>query len=252
MVKTLIFPLVALVLLAACAPQPTPAVTADPPQATATTAEQPTSTPSAEATPTEAAAPSETSTQAPAQTEASGLVPYQIVSGESQLAYAVDEELFNEYNRFNTAIGVTTQISGTLLIDPQNPQNSQLGPIQADINQFKSDNARRDAAIRDRFLQSALYPLVTFVPTQVEGLPDSYQDGQEINVKITGDLTIRDQTRSVTFDVKLVPNGEELTGEAATSILMSDFQFGPISIAGILKTNNVVNVTFTFVARPAP
>lgn len=251
MTKHLTALLVILFTLAACAPQPAPAVTADPPEPVATTASPPTPTTQIEVSPTAAAVMSDTPTAEPAATEASSLVTYQIVPEESQLSYAVDEEFFNEYNRFNTAIGVTSAISGTLLVDPQNPQNSQLGPIQVDISQFKSDNARRDAAIRDRFLQSSLYPLITFLPTQIEGLPDNYQDGQEINVKITGDVTIRDQTRPVTFEVKLVPNGETLTGEATGRILMSDFQFGPINIAGILKTNNVVNLTFTFVARPA-
>jgi hypothetical protein len=53
----------------------------------------------------------------------------------------------------------------------------------------------------------------------------------------------------VTFEVTLVGDGVTMTGEATTTILMSDFGFGPISIGGILNTEDEVKVTFAFVAR---
>jgi hypothetical protein len=43
---------------------------------------------------------------------------------------------------------------------------------------------------------------------------------------------------------------DELTGEAGTTILMSEFGIGPISIAGILNTEDEIKLSFTFVARP--
>jgi polyisoprenoid-binding protein YceI len=162
----------------------------------------------------------------------------------------VAEVFINENNRLNVAIGVTSQIAGEITIDLNNPQNSHLGTITADISQFKSDSSRRDNAIRTRFLESARYPTVTFVPAQIEGLPASYQEGQEIALKISGDLTIRQTTRPVAFTVTVKLEGNTLSGQATTTILMSDFGFGPISIAGILKTEDQVKVTLRFVARP--
>jgi len=43
--------------------------------------------------------------------------------------------------------------------------------------------------------------------------------------------------------------GDSITGEASTVILMSDFGFGPISIGGILNTEDEVKLNFIFVAR---
>ena len=63
-------------------------------------------------------------------------------------------------------------------------------------------------------------------------------------------MTIRDVTKPATFDVTLVGNGDTISGEATTTILMSDYGFGPISIAGILNTEDEVNVKVVFVARP--
>jgi len=70
-------------------------------------------------------------------------------------------------------------------------------------------------------------------------------------LQIDGDLTVRDVTRPVQFAVKLVHSENAFTGEATTNILMSDFEVGPIDLAGILKTEDEVKVTFKFVARPA-
>ena len=155
----------------------------------------------------------------------------------------------NQGNAFNMAVGRTPQVTGEVSLDPSAPQNSTLGAFTADISQFASDSDRRDNAIRGRFLKSSRYPNVTFNATAIEGLPATYQDGQEITFKISGDLTIRDVTKPVTFDVTAMLNGNTLSGEAVTTILMSDFGFGPISIAGILNTEDEAKVTLMFVAR---
>ncbi len=252
--KTALFLTAITLLLTACSSQPPT------PSPLATTAQDPEST-AVQAAPTTAASISEApaaATEAPTveqpapqQTVGSGNpVVFKIVPGESQLQYEVGETFLNENNRFNTAVGVTPQVEGEIHVDQTSPQNSSVGTITADISQFKSDSGRRDNQIRQRFLESSRYPTVTFVPTQIEGLPETYQQGQDIPVKITGDLTIREVTKPVTFDAVIRTDGNQLTGQATTTILMSDFGFGPISIAGILNTQDEVKVTLTIVARP--
>ena len=179
-----------------------------------------------------------------------GLQTFRIIPGESEVIYEVGEVFLNQDGAFNIAVGVTTEVNGEILVDRDNPQNSSIGIVSVDISQFTSDNQRRDNAIRERFLQSALYPNVEFIPQDVQGLPDSYEQGQEITFQISGDLTVRDVTKPVTFDVKMIGNGDTIAGEAATTILMSDYGFGPISIAGILNTEDEVKVKFVVLARP--
>jgi polyisoprenoid-binding protein YceI len=260
---TLILAIVTL-LLASCggaATQPAAVTTAPPPQPTAT--EMMTEVPQPAATemmteavdpasPTAAHAADVAATQEPTTQAAasSGAVTYKIVPGESQLKYEVGETFINDNNRFNLASGATPQVSGEISVDVANPQNSQIGTITADISQFKSDSSRRDNFIRGRFLESSKYPNVTFTATQIEGLPQTYTDGQEIPFMISGDLTIKDVTKPVVFDASVKLSGDTLSGTATTSILMSDFGFGPISLVGMLNTEDQVKVTLTFVARP--
>jgi polyisoprenoid-binding protein YceI len=245
--KSLLFVITAALFLAACSSQPAPTarLTNPEPQAAEATSINP---PAATSEPSAESAQEATATTQPAAPAA--VVVYKIVPGESSLQYEVGETFINENNRFAMAVGVTPQVSGEITIDHAAPQNSQIGTITADISQFKSDSTRRDNALRDRFIESSRYPNVTFVPTQVEGLPGEYQDGQEIPLEISGDLTIREVTRPVTFDAVVRLEGNQLTGQAVTTILMSDFQFGPISIGGILNTEDEAKVTLNLVARP--
>lgn len=182
--------------------------------------------------------------------QASATTTYRIIPGESQVSYEVGEVFINQNNLFNVAKGVTPEVNGEITVDRQTPQNSLVGPITIDISQFQSDSPRRDNAIRERFLESALYPLATFVPKEVTGLPSAYSDGEQINFQITGDLTVREVTKPAIFDVTIQLDGDTMTGEARSTILMSDFGVGPISIGGILNTEDEVGITFTFVARP--
>ncbi|UCE00903.1 MAG: YceI family protein [Chloroflexota bacterium] len=186
---------------------------------------------------------------APEGETGTGTEVFIIVPGESQLSYEVGEVFLNQNNAFNLAVGRTSQVEGEIIVDRNNPANSTIGPIRADISQFSSDSQRRDNTIRERYLESSIFPIVEFTPREIQGLPDSYQEGQEITFQVSGDLTIRDVTKPVTFDVQLSGQGNEIIGEATTMILMSDFGFGPISIGGILNTEDEVKTTFTFIAR---
>jgi polyisoprenoid-binding protein YceI len=180
----------------------------------------------------------------------SGLVTYRIVPEESTVSYAVGETFLNQNNAFNTAIGTTDGISGTIQVDFADPQNSSVSPLTVDISRFQSDSSRRDGALRDRFLESARFPTVTFVTKEIEGLPETIEPGQDYNLRLTGDLTIRDVTLPGTFDITARLEGEELRGQAETTFLMSQFGFGPISILGMLNTEDEVVITVEFVARP--
>ena len=194
--------------------------------------------------------PAATAASTAVATQTTGAVTFNIVPEESKVTYEVGETFFNQNNRFNLAIGVTQTLSGSVFGDLSNPPVSSIGPIQVDISKFTSDSNRRDNAIRGDWLESTRFPIATFVSTSIEGLPSSYVEGQDYALKVTGDLTVREVTRSVTFDVITRLNGDTLSGTATTTILLSDFSIGPISIAGILKTEDEAKITLEFVARP--
>lgn len=178
-----------------------------------------------------------------------GPVEYQIDPSESSVSYEVGETFFNENNRFSVAVGVTHGITGSVQLDLLNPQNTTLSTITVDISQFESDSGRRDNTIRDRFLESSRFPIATFVPTQITGLPGQYNAGEMLAFQVTGDLTVRETTHPTTFDVQASLNEGILAGQASTTVLMSEYGVGPIQ-TGVLGTEDEVKIIFYFVARP--
>ncbi len=194
-----------------------------------------------------AAAP--TAASADANTSASAQL-YKIDPAQSEVRYQVNETLFNQNNRFNTAIGKTKGIAGELRVNFTQPSQSQIGDIVIDISQFTSDESRRDNFIRRTGLESAKYPQATFKTTSIAGLPDTVAVGDDIKLTITGDLTVKETTKPVTWNVELKVGDKQLTGSASTQILMSDFGVGPLKLP-ILATEDQVKLSFDFVALAA-
>jgi len=175
-----------------------------------------------------------------------------IVAEESQVTYRVAETLFRDGNRLNIAVGTTSAIRGEITVDRANPRNSRVGTITIDISTFRTDSTRRDRAIRERGLESSRFPVAEFRPTSVEGLPASYTEGEELPLRMAGELKVRGVVRPTTFDLSIVLVGTILRGKASAAVLMTDFGFEPPSILGILKSENEVRVELRFIARPAP
>jgi polyisoprenoid-binding protein YceI len=180
----------------------------------------------------------------------SGEILLKIVPEESTVFYEVGETFLNQNNRFATAIGKTSQVNGEIYANPENPLKSRLGAFAIDISTFESDSTRRDNAIRRDWLESSTYPLATFVPRSITNLPDTYVPGEPYTFEVQGELTVKQTTLGVTFVVTAQYEQEQLTGSAETEILMSDFKIGPISIGGVLNTEDTVKIRFDFVARP--
>ena len=174
---------------------------------------------------------------------------YRIDPAQSEVQYEVNETFF-QGNRLNTAIGTTKGIAGELRLDFAHPAQSQIGEIVIDISQFTSDESRRDNFIRRQGLESATYPTATFKTTSITGLPDKVAVGDQISFKMTGDLTVKQTTKPVTWDVTLKVGDKSISGTATTQILMSDFGVGPLQLP-ILATEDQVKLTFNFVAVPA-
>lgn len=244
----LVFVLLVLMVVSACAPSAAEV------QTPTVESSSPTLMPTAPATPeptVEITDPqlTETPVGETGNGEQNQTVVFKIVPGESRVTYEVGETFINQNNRFAVAVGVTTEVRGEVYANLSNPPESSIGVIEVDISQFKSDSSRRDGVIRNQWLESARYPIARFEPLRVEGLPQSYSEATPYAFRVIGNLTVKDVTHEVAFDITAQLSGDTLTGKATTTLLMSDFGVGPISILGVLNTEDEVKLTFDFVAR---
>jgi polyisoprenoid-binding protein YceI len=174
---------------------------------------------------------------------------YHIDAAQSEVHYEVNET-FVQGSRLNTAIGRTKGIAGDILVNTDQPAKSQIGPIVINVSQFTSDQDRRDNFIRSNNLQSSKYPTATFVMRAIDGLPAQVKAGDQVSFTMTGDLTVKQTTKPVTWNVTLKYEAQQLSGSAMTNIKMSDFGVGPIQIP-LLATEDNVKLVFDFVAVSA-
>jgi polyisoprenoid-binding protein YceI len=145
-------------------------------------------------------------------------------------------------------------VTGEIMVDPANPAAVQLGPIRINARDLATDDNRRSGQLRNNILKSAReqYQYITFNPTAIEGLPESVTIGQPFNFRLTGDLTILDTTKSVTFDMTVTANSEaELTGAGSTLILYPDYGISIPSVPFVANVTEEVRLEIEFTAVPA-
>lgn len=208
----------------------------------------PTSVPSEAATLAPAAAL--TAEPVPTRPAPAGVVTFVIDSARTVARYSVDETFINDNNRLGTAVGRTSQVTGQIALNFDDPAATEFGEFTVDISTLQSDSRRRDDAIRREWLESASYPVATFVVRDVLGFPAAAQEGQTVQFKLLGDLTVRTETRAVTWEVTAKLEDDVLSGQATAFILLADFGVEPPSIAGILTVKDGVTLTLDFVMLP--
>ncbi|MCB9457002.1 MAG: YceI family protein [Anaerolineaceae bacterium] len=182
-------------------------------------------------------------------TETAGIrAVYRISQDESEVRFTLNEVLRGNPT---TVVGKTDQVAGDVLIDTANPAGSELGTIRINARTLATDNNFRNSAIRSEILESsrAEYEFIDFVPTSLSGLPESIEVGQTVTFQVTGDLTIRTITRSVTFDMTVtLASDTRLEGVGSTMVLRSDFGLIIPNAPGVADVTDEVKLEIDFVA----
>lgn len=231
-------------LTATAVPEPTATVVPDP---TAVEETQPVVEPVAEATVAEVQ-PTETPTEATTET-ASGPMIFEIVPAESQARFAINEVLRGSPK---TVIGATDQVSGQLAVDPSDPAATQVGVIQVNARTLATDSNMRDRALKNWILQTNDYEFVTFEPSEVLSMPASVAVGESFSFQLAGNLTVRDTTVPVTFDVTVTPVSEtRLEGMATLTIPYQDLNVSIPDSPSVDTVSDDLTLELEFVAIPA-
>ena len=104
-----------------------------------------------------------------------------------------------EINHFLTAVpGGFNTVSGDLDFDPESPGESSIS-MTVDVNSVDTDNEKRDNhLLSEDFFHADEFPLMTFTST-------SWKKRGRSDYIVTGELTIRGQTR--TIEVPVVHHG---------------------------------------------
>ena len=168
------------------------------------------------------------------------------ITSDSSVSYEVQERLAGSAS---TAVGTTSLVAGDIVVNTADPTASRIGEIVVNVESFHSGSNLRDKRIRLDFLESREYPFAVFTATSVEGLPASAVEGENYEVTVTGELSVKETTAPVVFVGTVAYDDLALVADMRTTILMSTYDVGPIHIAGLAHTEDEVELRFALVAE---
>lgn len=176
---------------------------------------------------------------------------FHIAAEESEVHFIIDETLLGNPK---TVVGSTNEVAGNLLVDFENPTNSQLGTIRINVRTLETDNEFRTRALRGQILQAdrAEFEFAEFAPTALIDLPESVSIGEPFDFQIRGNLTVHGVTREVIFDVTLTPVSEtRFEGSAWATVIYRDFGMTIPEAPGVANVADEVRLEIDFVATAA-
>lgn len=145
---------------------------------------------------------------------------YMIDPSHAQIVFSYD------HFGFSTTYGMFSGFEGEATLDAANIANSSV-TLEIEIGDLMTGWQARDAHfLASDFFNVGEFPIATFQSTSIEATSD-------MEAKITGDLTILDQTKSIILDAKLNKMGKNPITQkdwagfsATTTLVRSDFNLG--------------------------
>jgi polyisoprenoid-binding protein YceI len=151
---------------------------------------------------------------------------------------------------------VASGITGTIGVDDDDPARS-TAHVTIDASALKvtgkgesaDDVPKVQATMASaQVLDVQQYPQITFAATSIAV---KNNQGATLDAMVTGQLTLRNVSRSITVPVAARMEGQTLTATGRFPVKQSDYGIKPVSVGGVVSVKDTVNVSFTIVARAA-
>jgi polyisoprenoid-binding protein YceI len=169
-----------------------------------------------------------------------GATEWHVAPGESSfVGYRVRERFIAV--GVADAVGRTGDVSGTVEVDGDRLRAARL---EANLATLRSDEARRDNALRERGIETARFPTAAFRLTTPFEL-------SRRGANARGELTLHGRTKPVRVDVRgqrLADDAIEVAGSAP--IAFDRFGIEPPSIAGFVTVEDEGTLEFRLRLRP--
>ncbi len=185
----------------------------------------------------------------PAKASADGA--WKVQPGTDVFAGYRMQELFGGQTIKRTATGHSADVTGTMTVAGATIPATD---ITVNVTALKSDEDRRDAAVRSKGLETDKIGTATFKLTKPIALPSAPKQGEAVNVTATGDLTLHGVTKSV--EVPLTASWTGNTIKVATTgdglpISLADYSISTIEIPGFVSTDDHGSLELQLLFVPA-
>jgi polyisoprenoid-binding protein YceI len=175
-----------------------------------------------------------------------GEVVYRIDAERSTVEVHVDEVLAGAERSVELR---TKGIAGDVALasTPDGAPTMRVGDVVVDVAQLRSDNSLRDKALQHEFLESHEHPQVRLSDAAVE-LPEDATANEVQDATISGTLDVKGIGHPVEFRADATLDGDELRVRADATLHMSELGVGPISKAGLVRTEDELRLVVDIVA----
>ena len=172
-----------------------------------------------------------------------------VSSTGNEARYRVREQLVN-LDLPNDAVGITHEVSGVLLVNPNGSIVTDSSRITVNVAALKSDKDRRDTYIKTHTMETAKFPTVQLVPKSFVGLT-AKPGSAPTEFDMVGDLTVHGVTRPTTWKVKAHTEGTDIVGTATTEFTFKDFSLDQPKVSVLLSVEDTIKLEYDFRFSPA-
>ncbi len=170
---------------------------------------------------------------------------YTVSTTGNEARYRVREQLAG-FDFPNDAVGRTSAVTGAINFD----QNGAIVPAGSQINigvaGLTSDKDRRDGYVRRRLLETDSFPTVTLALTGASGVRLPLAERDSSSFTMTGNLTVKRETRPTTWRVTAIRSGEVVTGTATTAFTFADFAMEKPRVRSVLSVADTIKLEYDF------
>jgi polyisoprenoid-binding protein YceI len=153
--------------------------------------------------------------------------------GRSFVGYRVNERLAGI--GAVTAAGRTTGVTGGLTIEGS---TVTVVTIDADLTGLRSDDSRRDGALRRQALETDRFPTASFRLAEPISLPENASGGEPFAVNAVGDLEIHGVSNRVTIPLEAQLVGDAIAVAGSLEIQFADYDIEPPSAVIVLSVED--------------
>ncbi len=147
--------------------------------------------------------------------------------------YRVKETL----NGQNTeGVGRTTKVDGSFTLAGS---SVSAGEFSVDVSTLESDQARRNNQVRTRLLNTAEFPVASFVLDEPIALPSVPADGVTIDASATGTLSLHGVDKAITLTLQARRVADTIEVLATAPITFADFAIEDPSVSPFVSVGPV-------------
>ncbi len=170
---------------------------------------------------------------APGTTSADGAWSV-VADADTFVGYRIDEQ-FAAGAVNKTAVGRTPSVNGSISVTGS---KATTAVFEADMTVLKSDDGRRDSALRSRGIQSSTFPKATFSLTQPIDFGTLPKIGTEIATKAVGTLTLHGVGKEISLGLTARWSGDRIDIVGKAPISLADFGIEAPTVTGMLTVQD--------------